>query len=137
MDCVAHQASLPMEFFRQEYWSGLPFPSPDPEVEPASLASPAWAGGFFTTSTTWEALKLVIQIERHMGRAVAHGRYLKTACLWILRKEEKDEQPMSFSKFVRAFYYRIISGLWTEHVCAGKETSISLGFQPGSHRCGQ
>ena len=42
-----------MEFFRQEYWSGLPFPSPgdlpDPEIEPASPASPALAGGFFTT----------------------------------------------------------------------------------------
>ena len=109
MDCVAHQASLPMEFFRQEYWSGLPFPTPsglplptpDPEVEPVSLASPAWAGGFFTTSTTWEALKLAIQIQRRMGWAVPHGRYLKTACLWVLRKEEKDEQPMSFSKFVR------------------------------------
>ena len=25
---VAHQAPLPMGFFRQEYWSGLPFPSP-------------------------------------------------------------------------------------------------------------
>ena len=28
MDCVAHQAPLSMEFSRQEYWSGLPFPSP-------------------------------------------------------------------------------------------------------------
>ena len=41
-----------MEFFRQEYWSGLPFPSPgdlpDPEIEPASAASPALAGGCFT-----------------------------------------------------------------------------------------
>ena len=25
---VAHQAPLPMEFPRKEYWSGLPFPSP-------------------------------------------------------------------------------------------------------------
>ena len=34
-----------MGFFRQEYWSGLPFPSPgdlpDPGVEPASPVSPA------------------------------------------------------------------------------------------------
>ena len=28
MDCVAHQALLSMEFFRQEYWSGLSFPPP-------------------------------------------------------------------------------------------------------------
>ena len=31
--------------------------SPDPGIEPASLMSPALAGGFFTTSATWEALK--------------------------------------------------------------------------------
>ena len=28
MDCIAHQAPLSMAFPRQEYWSGLPFPSP-------------------------------------------------------------------------------------------------------------
>ena len=37
---VAHQAPLSMEFSRQEYWSGLPFPSPgdlsDPGIEPGS-----------------------------------------------------------------------------------------------------
>ena len=39
---VDYQASLSMEFSRQEYWSGLPFPSPgdlsDPGTEPGSLA---------------------------------------------------------------------------------------------------
>ena len=47
---VARQAPLSMGFLRQEYWSGLPFPSPgdlpDPGNEPTS---PAWAHGFFTT----------------------------------------------------------------------------------------
>ena len=37
---VAYQASLSMGFSRQEYWSGLPFPSPgdlpDPGIEPGS-----------------------------------------------------------------------------------------------------
>ena len=28
---------------------------PDPRIEPVSLMSPSLAGGFFTTSTTWEA----------------------------------------------------------------------------------
>ena len=55
---VAHQA-VSMGFSRQEYWSGLPFPTPgdlpDPGIEPTSLMSPALAGGFFITSTTWEA----------------------------------------------------------------------------------
>ena len=52
---VAHQAPLSMGFSRQEYWSGLPFPSPGdrshPEIEPESIMSPVLAGGFFTTST--------------------------------------------------------------------------------------
>ena len=47
---VAHQAPLSEGFPGQEYWSGLPFPSPgdlpDPRMEPAC---PALAGGFFTT----------------------------------------------------------------------------------------
>jgi len=48
-----------MGFSRQEYWSGLPF-SPQGDlpvsgIKPASLASPASAGTFFTTSATWEA----------------------------------------------------------------------------------
>ena len=39
---AAYQAPLSMGFSRQEYWSGLPLPSPgdlpDPEIEPASTA---------------------------------------------------------------------------------------------------
>ena len=53
---VACQAPLSMEFSRQEYWSGLPCPSPwdlpDPGVEPGSLTSLALTGVFFTTSAT-------------------------------------------------------------------------------------
>ena len=39
---VAYQAPQSMEFSRQEYWSGLPFPSPgnlpDPGMEPGNPA---------------------------------------------------------------------------------------------------
>ena len=53
MDCVAHQASLSMDFSRQEYWSRLPFPPsetlPEPRLKLMSIASPALAGGLFTT----------------------------------------------------------------------------------------
>jgi len=48
-----------MGFSRQECYSGLPFPSPgylsDLGNEPMSFMSPALAGRFFTTGTTWEA----------------------------------------------------------------------------------
>ena len=53
---VARQAPLSMGFSRQEYWSGLPSPPPGDLPKPMSLMSPALAGGFFTTSATWEAL---------------------------------------------------------------------------------
>ena len=55
---VAHQVPLSMRFSRQEYWRGLPcLPArgrPNPGIKPASLLSPALAGGFFTTSAAWE-----------------------------------------------------------------------------------
>jgi len=48
-----------MGFSRQEYWSVLPCPLPgdllSPGIKPTSLISPALAGGFFTTSATWES----------------------------------------------------------------------------------
>ena len=54
----ALQTPLSIGFFRQEYWSGLPCPSLgnllNPWIEPLSLTTPALAGEFFTTSTTWE-----------------------------------------------------------------------------------
>ena len=53
---VARQAPLSMGFSRQEYWSGLPFPSPGdlpyPGIEPGSPARQAWRGG-------WEGLRLL------------------------------------------------------------------------------
>jgi len=67
-----------MEFSRQEYWSGLAFPSPgylsNPGVKPTSLASSALAGGFFTTeppgiktfnssNNTLEQLDLIVYIR--------------------------------------------------------------------------
>ena len=53
LSCVQLFATpLSMGFYRQEYWSGLPFPPPrdlpDPGLEPTS---PALPGGFFTTKS--------------------------------------------------------------------------------------
>ena len=56
---VVCQAPLSMGFSRQEYWSGLtcspPEDLPDPGIKPTLLTSSTLAGGFFTTSATWEA----------------------------------------------------------------------------------
>ena len=48
---VSHQAPLSMEFSRQEYWRGSPFPTPadrpNPGIKPTSLLSAALASRFF------------------------------------------------------------------------------------------
>ena len=62
---VPHFATLwvlcPWGFSIQEYWNGLTFPSPEdlsnPGIKLPSFISSALTGEFFTTSTTWEALK--------------------------------------------------------------------------------
>ena len=46
---IACQAPLSMGFSRQEYWSGLAFPSLGSSQPGDKTQSPALAGGFFTT----------------------------------------------------------------------------------------
>ena len=59
VDCIACQVPLSMGFFRQEYWSGLPFPIPrdlpDPEIEASSPCICRW---ILYHWATWEALFL-------------------------------------------------------------------------------
>ena len=55
---VAYQVPLSIGFSRQEYWSGLLFPSPgnlpNAGITLASLSSPALTATFFTTCATCE-----------------------------------------------------------------------------------
>ena len=57
-----------MGFSKREYWSGLPFPTPgnlpNPRIEPVSLASPALAGGFFTTANQCHAHDFPVVMEQ-------------------------------------------------------------------------
>ena len=69
---VAHQASLSMEFSRQEYYSGLPFPSPgdlpDPGKEPEFLEPPALAGVFITTAPPGKPKLSWVTVKSHLLR---------------------------------------------------------------------
>ena len=60
---MALQDPLSMGFSGGEYWRGLPCPPPEDlpntGIEPVSLTFRALAGGFFTTSPTWEAQKVL------------------------------------------------------------------------------
>ena len=68
MDC-SRQAPLSMGFFRQEYWSGLPFPPPGDlpglGIKPTSRVSPALAGGFFYQQKSHtEGWRDVFEVDR-------------------------------------------------------------------------
>ena len=60
---VAHQAPLSMGLFGQEYWSGLPFPSPgglsNPGIEPASPMSPEFQADSFPAEALGKPLELM------------------------------------------------------------------------------
>ena len=57
---ISHQTPLSPEFFRQEYWSGLPFPPPgdlpDAGIKSMSPVSAALAGRFFTSEPSGKLL---------------------------------------------------------------------------------
>ena len=88
------QALQSMKFSRQEYWSWLPFPTPgdlpDQEIEPESLASPALAGGFFTTAHAGGLLLLEINenenaiFSKFIGRNESNAKKETNSCKYLL-----------------------------------------------------
>ena len=71
---VAHQAPLSMGFLREEYWSGLPCPSPGDLPDPGiKLAPPAVAVGSFTTEPTSG-----VYSDSHLGTRMRAWRNMNT-----------------------------------------------------------
>ena len=70
---VAHQAPLSMDFSRQEYWSGLPFPSPgdlpNPEIESSSCTT----GRFVTLSHLGSPSNLLFMKWKHMSKDLSEN----------------------------------------------------------------
>ena len=105
---VAHQAPLPMEFSRQEYWSGSPFlypgDLPDPGIEHTPLMSPALAGGVFTMAPPGKPTYPIVP-----------------SCKWTMFHwfEEWDFwiiwNRLSFSSSIHFYKCRQISAFWEEY----------------------
>ena len=84
---IACQASLSMGFPRQEYWTGMPFPSPgellDSGIRPISLASPALPSRFFTNFATWgKSIRCFCQLQNKLHSDLPHWG----ATWWYMRK---------------------------------------------------
>ena len=116
---VAYQVSLSMEFYRQEYHSGLPFPTPGylphPGIKPSSLASSALAGRFFPTDNTQEVTITYIWLYINLTetkKPKIYNRYTNRieiekrkesrqntkSSLQITREETKQNNPKTINK---------------------------------------
>ena len=84
---VTHQAPLSVGFSRQEYWGGLPFPSPgnlsDPGIKSVSLLSSTLAGGFFTTKLPFcSSLSLFSQVQNIEQKSDIPYNLISSFQLW-------------------------------------------------------
>ena len=103
-DCLWPRRLQPTKFLcpwgssKQEYWGGLPCPPPgdlpDPAIKPGFLRSPALAGRFFTTSTTWEAL---------LNKKTSQISPKTDAC-------QKTTNRAQWWKTARRTYWRVVKG---------------------------
>ena len=118
-----------MGFSRQEYWSGVPLPSPGdlphPQIKPVSLKSPALAGRFFATSATWEA-------------HVLNGGYVnKTLKLVFHSSQHHQDLKFVFEKVGDTLVFRQQRGtVWVSpsqypHVPGSDTQRLGPGVQPG------
>ena len=105
---IACQASLSMEFSRQEYWSGLPCPPledlPNPGIEPTSLKSPALADRLFTTSVIH-----LHNVERKCYQRNADSEKLDTCPRW-----NYDQNWLSDFKSSIALLFSLLSKIYMQ-----------------------
>ena len=97
---ATHQAPLSMGFCRQEYWSGVPHPSPrdcpHPGIELSSLISPAWAGGFFTTRSVMPKSQNLPVTTRELISAAEAREFLLPSSSWGSHRYQRSgyrEEP--------------------------------------------
>ena len=75
LECIAISSSLDL---------------PNPRIELLSLASPALAGGFFTTSATWEAPPLPYNLTYSYSQVSGIRKWLFQYPLFFLLNEDKN-----------------------------------------------
>ena len=98
---IAHQAPLSMGFPRQEYWNGLPFPSPgdlpDPGIEPRSPALKANALTLEPPGKPWCRSRGF----NHWVRKIPWRRELQPASVFLPRKSHGQKRLAGYSPWGR------------------------------------
>ena len=97
---VAHQAPLSMGFSRQEYWSGLPFPSlgdlPDPGIEPRS---PALQADSLTSEPPGKPrVKQILSYEV----VILNLGTERLKCITLMAKQQKESSNTPVTNVLRA-----------------------------------
>ena len=110
---IAHQASLSMGFSRQEYWSGLPFPSPGDLPNPgAKPESPALQADALLSETPGKPLKW--EGPSFLCTAVRDARYLSVPTLGVVLCWDQGK-PFSVCK---SWWYVQLPHSWCGvHLC--------------------
>ena len=122
---VACQAPLSMGFSRQEYWSGLPFPSPgdlpDPGIKPRSPELPA------DSLPTEPPRKLMLEVESHVFLHLLTWVNRTTRTLWS-KKTWESHMPWNGTVGGQVFVFH--SGLYHTLVCKqSSSVQPSTAFQ--------
>ena len=138
---IACQASLSMGFPREDYWSGVPFPSPgdlpDPQIEPVS---PALAGRFFTTKPPGKVFSLCKfpykQLQTRKGtlqnRLAIFLRisYQLGTVAWLTGPRTSHHLPLALACAVSSPDTLLLTRPWAR--CASPRRLVLPRFPPGA-----
>ena len=126
---VAHQAPLSMGFSKKEYWNELPGPPPGDlpysGIKPVSPMSPAFAGGFFTTSATSAVSAICLRSHLRVRlpslcfQSVHIKKKLKAwnKTLWGLFRSYNTQERLSYrSETILGIVDKVVKHHFTEHV---------------------
>ena len=94
---AACQAPLSVGFSRQEYWRGLPFPSPrdlpNPGIEPESLMSPALSGVFLSLVSHLAKRKL-LELTTEFGKTANDKTNTQKSVAFLYTNNKRSEREI-------------------------------------------